>query len=621
MEMDGPHLKPYGPIAAEMSRLGGVVSLSVGSEDNLWITGNKAVLNVSHGIKTWYGVPSHGDVSEVETPDSHGAVITTYADSEKRFWISTEDGLFNVEDGSVQQCHADDKQLDIPIDSIIEDGTGSIWFGHRGGGLTRFAHGEYRTITRRDGLPSNTISQMCIDDADNIWCGTPKEIFRVSFKELNAFIDSHTPFHAYTYGPADGDSAGSCLAGAQIPMLPSVAGRYSCVWFPCQFGVVRISSTTNAGNPCPVVFERVTFDGRPAATSDSPVVKPGDGNVAFRFTALDLNDPEHLQFSYRLDGFDHSWIDAGQLRQAIYTNLPPGTYRFDLKCVNVDGGWSAERSFKFTLQPHVYQTWWFKILLSLAIVGVAFAYARARISALQERNRVLLDLQKQLEAQNDELFANHSELEAQNEELSELQAELEAQNSELTESKAALEVVNTRLQALATTDGLTGLTNHRTFQDDLRYAWDDARQTGHPLSMLLIDVDHFKLFNDEYGHQAGDQVLIKVGEALKLAARTGDIVARYGGEEFAVLLKDTNASNAMVVAERFRQSIQQNVWGERVITASVGVSTIRPEMETTSALIEAADVALYSSKRRGRNCVTHADDETPVSVSSSIRAA
>ena len=180
------------------------------------------------------------------------------------------------------------------------------------------------------------------------------------------------------------------------------------------------------------------------------------------------------------------------------------------------------------------------------------------------------------------------------------EANLELQNKQLE-----LEIANKQLQALATTDGLTGLRNHRTFQQDLERLFAAKANSGENLSMILMDVDKFKLFNDEFGHQAGDEVLKGVAEVLRTQATDQEIVARYGGEEFAIILEGYNESQAMEAAERFRIAIANAEWTYRQVTASFGVATLGYAHESRAELIEEADQALYASKRLGRNRSTH----------------
>jgi two-component system cell cycle response regulator len=183
--------------------------------------------------------------------------------------------------------------------------------------------------------------------------------------------------------------------------------------------------------------------------------------------------------------------------------------------------------------------------------------------------------------------------------------------------------LHARVQEMAVTDPLTGLYNHGEMQRKLaeesgrlqRYA--TLRGAGHHLSVILLDIDYFKKFNDRYGHQAGDAVLKSVAAAVKTAVRSFDIAARYGGEEFAVILPETNEQAARDVAERIRRTVSMYPFaaeGKSIrITVSVGVATAPENGVTPAALIREADAALYRSKDEGRNRVSHAlDHEQPV---------
>ena len=150
------------------------------------------------------------------------------------------------------------------------------------------------------------------------------------------------------------------------------------------------------------------------------------------------------------------------------------------------------------------------------------------------------------------------------------------------------------IRAESLTDPLTGLSNRKSFDRAILAAIDHATQKREPLSMLMIDIDHFKLFNDTYGHLTGDQVLRLVGASLKSTVKGQDIAARYGGEEFAVVLPNTNLVQAHIVAEHIRNAVMFRV--------SVGVAVLRAG-DDMDALIERADICLYAAKRAGRNCV------------------
>ena len=166
-----------------------------------------------------------------------------------------------------------------------------------------------------------------------------------------------------------------------------------------------------------------------------------------------------------------------------------------------------------------------------------------------------------------------------------------------------LRALNERLESLAFTDALTGLLNHRAMQDRLAEAFAEARRGEATFSFVLLDIDHFKRFNDTYGHQAGDEVLRLVAQVLQENAPSGSSVARYGGEELSVILPRHRLEDALAVAEALRQAIATTPNPYRQITASFGVAEYMSYMHSPSDVVEVADAALYEAKRAGRNCV------------------
>ena len=175
--------------------------------------------------------------------------------------------------------------------------------------------------------------------------------------------------------------------------------------------------------------------------------------------------------------------------------------------------------------------------------------------------------------------------------------------------KRGLVSAKDRLEQLAQVDPLTKLANRRAFDSRLHAEWERGAALGHPVSLLMIDVDHFKPFNDHYGHVAGDECLQVVGNTLASTARTRtDISARYGGEEFAILLPCVGLEIAVEVAERVRKAVEAlNIAhcdapaGQ--VTVSIGVASFVPMVGDARQLVKTADIALYAAKRRGRNTV------------------
>jgi len=232
------------------------------------------------------------------------------------------------------------------------------------------------------------------------------------------------------------------------------------------------------------------------------------------------------------------------------------------------------------LQPHFYQTKSFFSLCTLAAGGVALAAYKRRVRQMKTREEELVGL-------------------------------VEKRTFELAESNRSLGEANRALQQLAVVDSLTGIANRRRFDEVLETEWRRAFRSGAFLSLILIDVDYFKSYNDFYGHQAGDVCLRRVAQTMNNAVnRAGDLLARYGGEEFAVILQSNTAEGAIKVSEILRERVEalqiphakSNV--SDVVTVSLGAATVVPAFDFSPAtLIEVADKALYRAKEKGRNRV------------------
>jgi diguanylate cyclase len=212
------------------------------------------------------------------------------------------------------------------------------------------------------------------------------------------------------------------------------------------------------------------------------------------------------------------------------------------------------------------------------------------------------------------LVAGAKEMETNNKKL---EASLSASKQEIEQLQQNLEAVRTE----SLTDPLTTLSNRKFFDTELAKAIAEAKQSGEPLSLLMSDVDHFKAFNDKFGHLTGDQVLRLVALAVKQNVKGQDIAARYGGEEFAIALPKTALRQATTVADHIRHAVMtkelmKRSSGERLgrVTISIGVALLRPN-DSAQSLIERADNCLYAAKRNGRNrVICESDPETDRAV-------
>ena len=516
-----------------------------------------------------------------------GFLPLVYPDRYGRIWVGGNQSLSYLENGRFTTYSPRDGLPSVPIISMYVDEHGVDWIGSWGEGLYRLKDGKIDRIVVKDGLTANSVQQILADRRGYLWIGSSKGVFRVRRAILMRFLQGMTKsIDCDVYDDDDGASGGVTSQGNQ----PSAAiDSHGILWFATMQGLERIVPQPPARETTPVIVEKVTVNGQ-VFTGDGPIVAPaGDGSLQVEYTALSYRASHQIAFSYKLEGNDKIWQRAGVRRAAYYTNLPPGKYEFFVQAFNREGErCGLPAIFSLTIMPHYYETTWFRLTCAALVLLFAIAAVLAWTYELRRRNQ---ELDRKVDQRT-------SELKSAYEELSSAKAEIEVQNGSLAEA-------NARLADLATQDGLTGLKNHRAFQEHLEQQFLYAKRYECDLSVILMDVDNFKSFNDTYGHPAGDQVLREVAKALGECARETDIVARYGGEEFVVVLPHTNHAGAIELAERCRRKVEEINGLQRCVTGSFGVSTITPSTSEQATLTAEADNALYASKKMGKNCVTH----------------
>jgi diguanylate cyclase (GGDEF)-like protein len=295
---------------------------------------------------------------------------------------------------------------------------------------------------------------------------------------------------------------------------------------------------------------------------NGPVSLPdGDFGLRVRFALPDFRQPGAVRYSTRLVGLDaqpSAWSDADTLQ---YPRLPPGTYRLEVKARDSLGRESGIAPLKLRIRPAWYAT---TMARGLWVVLVFTALGALTVAAVRWRTARLEGL----------VAARTSELRAANE----------------------------RLDAMAHIDGLTGVSNRRELDRHLERAWAQCQQDGRELAVLAIDVDGFKRYNDQHGHQSGDEMLVRlVREAAACLEGSGDLLARYGGDEFFIVRAGSDLASGRALAESLRQRIEAAGLGA---TVSVGVASRRPrDGGDVRELVRAADAALYAAKSAGRNRV------------------
>jgi signal transduction histidine kinase/CheY-like chemotaxis protein/HPt (histidine-containing phosphotransfer) domain-containing protein len=312
------------------------------------------------------------------------SVHLIYEDRAGSLWVATEtQGLFVIDGHGTRHLGMTDGLPSDWVIAIHEDDRGAVWLGTTDG-LALWRDGKLTSLTRLGGPLRETIMQLLEDDAHWIWLTTNKGLMSVSRDELDALAaGGNRPPQFHVYGLADGLRTAEFDGGNTSAGFRSQHGQ---LWFPNIRGIVRVDPNNIRTNTLPprVQIEQIAVDGAPLALTDGAQVAPGPQQWEFHYTGLSLLVPQHSSFRYRLDGFDKDWIDAGSRRTAYYTRLPPGSYTFRVIASNNDGVWSTTAaSFRFTLKPHFYQTFWFALACVAAVVALAGGWYRLRVGRLR----------------------------------------------------------------------------------------------------------------------------------------------------------------------------------------------------------------------------------------------
>jgi ligand-binding sensor domain-containing protein/signal transduction histidine kinase len=355
-----------------------VTALRRGREDGLWVGTGAGLMRYHAGKCSW---PAQGDVRAIaEARD--GAV-----------WFGTlGGGLGRLKGEQVQWFHKKDGLASDYIGCLHLDEDDTLWIGTLGGGLSRFKDGRFATLTLEQGLPDGFICHIEDDGLGFFWMSSHNGIIRVAKAGLAAKLDGlRSKVNFRTYGLSDGLPTLLCSDGLQAAGAKTADGR---LWFPTSRGLVVVDPgnvTTNLLPP-PVVVEHVLLDEKPIAfAGPQPLrIPPGRHRFEFRYTALSFLASEKIQFKHRLRNWEPDWVDSGVQRAVTYSYMPPGNYVFEVMARNIDGVWSEHSAqVAFTVLPFFWQTLWFRIAVAAGLVvgaaGIVWFDTRRRMRRKLER--------------------------------------------------------------------------------------------------------------------------------------------------------------------------------------------------------------------------------------------
>lgn len=338
----------------------------------MWVGTNGHGLALISGstVRTWTmneGLPSDD-------------VRSFHEDSLGRLWIGTQRGPAVLEESTVRVLDDGTGRMSVPVRVVHQGARGTLWFGTYGSGLIRWSNGEASFITTRDGLFDNIVSQFMVDAQGYAWMGCNRGIWKVSLQELHAFADGRVgQVTSISYGNQDGlvtieTNGGFHPSGLQLPN-----GE---LWFPTPIGIARTNPALllpNRTRP-PVVVNRLLVDGVATPVHSTMLIPSGVEEVRIEFTALSYTAPQKVRFKYQLVGYNKSWVDVHGTREAVFTNVTPGTYRFRVIAANNDGVWNEEGAeITLTFELPYWDTLWFRSLAILSLVGMGMLVVAIRL--------------------------------------------------------------------------------------------------------------------------------------------------------------------------------------------------------------------------------------------------
>ncbi len=500
---------------------------------------------------------------------------------------------------------------DLSVDSLVETGPGEVWFSNNYAGPQRwrFDTNSFEIVDKKefgktDGLRLEKDASQHVyrlDGAVHVVIADQGYLFdgKKFNPELappftlvsrpNELYVTETAMGAYAYTSREMWFRPKAKTEWQsLRMALSSAAGYGIVRLN-RDGVLRISTwsgilqynekeKSTAPEPLMLRFEYVTAINAenntsinlPTDSQSKNIIVPAGSNLKMRFSMVSLESG--VEFRYRLLQLSKEW-SAWTDRDLFIRAQAPGDYVFELQAKTQAGRLAETITYKYTVLPHWYEILWVRFLIllcSVVIVGLlTYGIIRNRVAKYREDNSKL--------------------------------------EKRIRERTTELESLNQRLSELVIEDSLTGVANRRALEQGLQREWFRCLDQNRPLSALMIDVDHFKQFNDKHGHLEGDVLLRKIAQTLKNEHDPKrELLARFGGEEFALLLPGINLEEAVRRADHIRQiMIEQN----KNVTVSIGVAGFIPSIQVEqNTLLRRADAALYRAKRAGRNRVESDDD-------------
>jgi diguanylate cyclase (GGDEF)-like protein len=550
---------------------------------------------VADGDRVWagFGTRTTGGVALIENErvtrlfGEDLAVRSLFLDSKRRLWIGSTTGIYYIENNELKSWQKPEINLQYAF-AFYEDERGVLWAA-ADNGVYRIEGEKVTSIGLSRGIPNVPVLGL-VGKGENIWICTNKGVVRLDRSQLDGIaIGTEKELSISGIDQSQGPLARlQCNGGGSPVML--LDSRY--LWFSTSSGLalMDLRKPEQIDSKPVTLIETVSIDGVPLPGTSESRFGPGVKRIDISYAAPTFIAPEQVQYRVRLDGFDDAWQMSSSLNRVSYTNLAPDKYVLNLEADDGFGRWSGKVTrYPFEIKPFLWQRMGFWFLLAAFLTVGVFAAYRFAVNNARSREKELEKIvtERMVEIQN---YA--SNLEKVSEERENLLGVLQKQTEGLAK--------------LASEDALTGLANRHSLELGYKQLFEQTRKEGRPISVAVADIDSFKSINDNFGHQAGDEVIRQVAMKLKQATRGRDLVARVGGDEFLLIFPAMSAQAAAEVCDRLCRDIGVldfgSAYGPLKISLSIGVSD-SPAAISLERLIADADRALYEAKNSGRNRV------------------
>ncbi len=536
-------------------------------------------IGTRHGLALF----STGQWTRVGSKDTppFGSILTLLetemSDGSRKLWVGSTEGLATLHRGQWQVIDRQRGLLNSAVQCLFErtdpGGRRSIWVGTDGGGVTVLdAENDGAVLfsltdTTNPALSNPVINGIVGDNSGHLYVVTNAGVNRLT--QTSSQMTGPEDFEIATFTTEDGLPLNE---GNQGAVFADDEGR---IWVGTVGGAAVFDPAVEITDhhPDSLILGASSGTAGFGPLEDGSVLNSRNKHIIFDYALMSFFKESQTQFRTQLIGLDDQPSPWTQENRKEYQTLDHGAYTFRLWGRDFAGNISGPVDFHFEVEQAPWKSWWAILLMVLALaIGVLIVF-RARVQALRSREEHLSKL-------------------------------VDVRTRELA-------TANETLVGLSYADSLTGIGNRRRFDEVLEAEWRRAIRSGQPLALVLVDIDHFKEFNDDYGHPEGDECLKTVAATISTGLpRSGDSVARYGGDEFAVVLPGTDLEGALVVAEQLRLAIAtlEDRQGPQApkpkIEVSCGVGAMTPTASDESRrLLKAADTGLYQAKSEGRNRV------------------